>query len=60
MSEANPYRYDDHGEWKFMGQVQNYVVARRKGCAPSLFARREWDKLARLPISPGPSQGGEE
>ncbi len=42
-------RFDALGEWRWVGCVPGYVVARRKGCAAHLFSRREWDAMPRLP-----------
>lgn len=43
-------RYDAQGEWICMGAINNYVMARRLGMFPRVFARRDWDNLARLPV----------
>ncbi len=35
-------RPDNWGVARVMGVVENYVVARRKGCSPFLLTVREW------------------
>lgn len=42
-------RYDSGGEWISMGAINNYVMARRAGAFPRVFARRTWDAMARSP-----------
>lgn len=45
MAKAQERRKDEHGEWRFMTEASNYVMARRPGCVPRVFHRKDWDKM---------------
>jgi len=50
-----------HDLFRVMGAVENYVVARRTGCAPFLTTIRDWHREF-IPATPPPStdKGGRD
>lgn len=43
-------RHDQYGEMRLMSEAEGFVMVRRKGCAPFVITRVEWDNLSKNPI----------
>lgn len=45
MAVKGERRQDAYGEMRLMTEAEGYVMVRRKGAAPRIMSRKEWDSL---------------